>query len=194
MTGCPCNARGQTATVLPRQYPPQARSARLRLSVAGGPGRFAMNRRGGRKDGRGACRSEVFLRQHGLCQEYPHPARYPRLYDADLPAVKPNMAERAAAACSSAASGRPGDVSGHWPGARSSCAGLAFATAGRSAALSGCPGWVLVSSERSGLLLDSLLALCTVILVGGGREGISRTKPQTAPVALACGRPCACHE
>ncbi|KAJ4984587.1 hypothetical protein SVAN01_09909 [Stagonosporopsis vannaccii] len=46
VTGCPCNARGQTATVLPRQYPLQAHSARLRLSGAGGPGRFAMNRRG----------------------------------------------------------------------------------------------------------------------------------------------------
>ena len=59
--------------MLHRQYPQQARSARLRLLVAGGPGRFAMIR-----SVQGRPRSlEVFLRQHGQSQEYPHSVRYP---------------------------------------------------------------------------------------------------------------------
>lgn len=124
VTGCPCNARGQTTTVLRRWYPLHARSARLRLSVTGGPGRFAMNRRGaGTAEEPGGHR--CFFDSMGSVRNTPtRRGTHAFTTLACLPAVKPNMAERAAAAASSAAQRSaaqqpqtaPGDLSGCWTG------------------------------------------------------------------------------
>lgn len=153
MTGCPCNARGQTATVLPRQYPLQARSARLRLSVAGGPGRFAMNRWGaGTAEELGGVSSTAWA-----LSGIPPPGALPT-HSRRWPARCKTKHGRAAAAQQLSSLRPPGP----WPvggQGRSSCAGFSFRYSWSSATLDtgrwpilaglalGWPGCPLLSTQ-----------------------------------------------
>lgn len=107
----------------------------------------------------------MFLRQHGHSQEYPHPACDPQTHDAGPARCKTKHGPAASAR-------RRMSVARGTRIAVYSCslAGQAFSLC-------------LVELRLQLLLL--LLALYTVVLVGGGREGISRT----TTAKRAC-RPC----
>lgn len=172
VTGCPCNARSQS-TVLHRQYPPHARSARLRLSAAGGPGCFAMNQRGAGTAAQPGRVSSTAWALSGI----PPPSAL-STHSRHWPARCKTKHGRAAQQPQRTPGGR------EWPGACFYWTMLPAAS-GQLRRISFRFRLSMLAVWLSGCPAERPLALYTVILVGGGREGISR--PTTAN--RAC-RPC----